>query len=333
MARLARSAALGLTQRCKCTNIFGMPYVEVPLGTRKQGASESQSSGQESTLRICYETHGRPSDPVVLMIDGLGCQLANWEDDLLEMLAARGLYVVVFDNRDVGLSGWLDDLGTFDFSSGAWPTLEDAPYTIEDMASDAGSLLDALGLERVTVVGRSMGGMIAQALAIARPDLVKALCSVMSCSGPSTLNSKPEAVAALYAPPPSNLEEAIAGGLELARVLHSPGFDFDEERVVRRAQRTFERAFHPEGTARQMVAILTSPDRTEGLAGLSIPVTVIHGSDDPLILPLGGEAVAKAVPGARLVMVQGMGHDLPPAYWPSFADEVETLVKRVGQGP
>jgi pimeloyl-ACP methyl ester carboxylesterase len=300
-----------------------------PRNEGQEGASQERGPRERTTLRLCYETHGTRDNPAVLMIHGLGCQLADWEDELLEMLVERGLYVVVFDNRDIGLSEWLDEMGTFGFSSGLWPTLEDAPYTLEDMAKDAGFLLEALDLGNVIVVGVSMGGMIAQALAILRPDLVRALCSVMSCAGPSTLRSEPEATAALLAPPPSNLQEAISNGVHMARILGSPGFDFDEQRVIKRAERTFKRAFHPAGTARQLLAILVSPDRTEGLERLSMPATVIHGSADPLILPLGGEAVAEAIPGARMVMVEGMGHDLPTGYWPSFIEEVDALVRQV----
>jgi pimeloyl-ACP methyl ester carboxylesterase len=235
-------------------------------------------------ITIEYETTGDPDDRPLLLIMGLGAQLLAWDPEFVEALADRGFYVIWYDNRDVGLSTWLDDRGVPDVLAG-----EPAAYLVPDMADDAAGLLDALGIGSAHVFGVSMGGMIAQSLAIRHPAKVRTLTSVMS----------------------TTRDEAIEAGVATWRIIGSPGFPFDEDRLREREGEAYDRAFHPEGTARQLMAIVASPDRTPGLVDVDIPTLVIHGDSDPLVDPSGGKATAAAVPGATLWSIPGMGHDLP----------------------
>jgi pimeloyl-ACP methyl ester carboxylesterase len=196
-------------------------------------------------------------------------------------------------------------------------------YTIEDMADDAIGLLDELGVARTHVVGVSMGGMITQSLAINYPARFLSACSIMSTTGDRTVGAPTgEAVAALLRPPAVNREEAVAASLEGSRVISSPGFPFDVDLMTRRAEAAYDRSYCPEGTARQLGAILGSPDRTEGLRRVTIPFLVIHGEEDPLVTVSGGKATAAAVPGSELVLIPGMGHDLPDAAWDRIIDAI-----------
>ncbi|MGH9057710.1 MAG: alpha/beta fold hydrolase [Acidimicrobiales bacterium] len=273
-------------------------------------------------ITIEYETAGDPADPTLLLVMGLGGQLTAWDDELVERLVKRGFYVVRHDNRDVGRSTWFDDAGVPDVLA-AMEGKAQATYLLSDMADDAASLLGALGIGSAHVLGVSMGGMIVQSMAIRHPAIVKAMISVMSTTGAHSVGQPhPEAIQALLAPPPADRDAALDTAAKVWRVIGSPGFPFDEARVRRVAGAAYDRAFHPEGTARQMVAILSSPDRTPGLRSVECPTFVVHGEDDPLVDPSGGRATADAVPGAQLWMVPGMGHDLPPQL---FAEVVERI--------
>jgi pimeloyl-ACP methyl ester carboxylesterase len=253
-------------------------------------------------LSIEYETFGAPSSPPVLLIMGLGAQMTLWDPTFCAGLADAGFYVIRFDNRDVGLSTWFDD-------SDAIPA-----YTLSDMAADAAGLLDALAIDSAHIVGASMGGMIAQTFAINYPARTRTLTSIMSTTGATDVGQPhPDALQALLAPPPTSRDEAIELGVALWKVIGSPGYPFHEDEIRERTGAAYDRAFHPAGTARQVQAIMAQPDRTGDLGNLRMPTLVIHGADDPLVVPSGGEATAAAVPGATLKMIPGMGHDLPPA--------------------
>jgi pimeloyl-ACP methyl ester carboxylesterase len=265
-------------------------------------------------IDIEYVTSGHPTDPALLLVMGLGGQLIAWPDGFVEQLTARGFFTIRFDNRDSGLSTKFE--GTPDYMALFGGDRTSAPYRIEDMAEDAIALLTAIGLDRVHVVGVSMGGMITQAMVIAHPERFLSACSIMSTTGDGTVGAPTaEAVTALLRPPASNRAEAIAASLEGSRVISSPGFPFDVDLMTRRAAAAYDRNYCPEGTGRQMAAILASSDRTEGLGRVKLPFLVIHGEEDPLVTVSGGKATAAAVSGSKLILIPGMGHDLPEGAW------------------
>lgn len=272
-------------------------------------------------VEIAYEEMGDRGDPVLLLVMGLSAQMVWWDSGFCAALVGRGFRLVRFDNRDVGLSSKCE--GRPDLQAIVGGDSSSVSYTLEDMADDTAALLGALGIEAAHVVGASMGGMIAQALAIRHPARVLSLCSIMSTTGaPGIGQPTPEAVAVLLREPATDWDGYLAGALETARVIGSPGFPFGEERIRARAARSWERGYHPEGVARQMAAILAASDRTEALGRVRVPTLVIHGDGDPLVTPGGGEATAQAVPGARLLSIQGMGHDLPPEVWGEVVDAI-----------
>ena len=277
-------------------------------------------------ITVEYDTAGNLSDPPLLLVMGLGAQLIFWDDAFVDELVKRGFFVIRFDNRDVGLSTWFDDAGVPDIGELMTEALSGnakAPYVLDDMAADAAGLLDALGIASAHVVGASMGGMIAQALAIGFPSKVRSLVSIMSTTGERSVgNPHPDSMAALMAPPPSTRDEAIEASVKAYGVFGSPGYPFNEQRVRDNAARAFDRGFHPEGVARQLAAVIASPDRTEDLRSVTAPTLVVHGEADPLVDPSGGKATAASVPGASLWLVPGMGHDLPPALFPEIAKRV-----------
>ncbi|MGH9115584.1 MAG: alpha/beta fold hydrolase [Acidimicrobiales bacterium] len=273
-------------------------------------------------ITIEYETAGDPADPTLLLVMGLGGQLTAWDDEFVEGFVKRGFHVVRHDNRDVGRSTWFDEAGVPDVLA-AMEGKAQATYLLSDMADDATGLLGALGIGSAHVLGASMGGMIVQSMAIRHPAIVETMISVMSTTGERSVGQPhPEAIQALLAPPPADREAALDAAVKVWRVIGSPGFPFDEARVRRVAGAAYDRAFHPEGTARQMVAILSSPDRTPGLRSTECPTFVVHGEDDPLVDPSGGRATAEAVPGAQLWMVPGMGHDVPPQLFGEVVERV-----------
>ena len=274
-------------------------------------------------MTISYETLGDPSDPALLLVMGLGAQLVDWPDEFCEMLAARGFHVIRFDNRDVGLSTWLDELGAPDLAAIFGGDGATVPYLLSDLAADTAGLLKELGVAKAHVVGASMGGMVVQQLVIDRPDLVASVCSIMSTTGDRTVgHPTPEAAAALMRPPASDREAAIAAAVATSRVIGSPGFEVFEADLTRRASAKYDRAFHPEGTQRQYAAIIASPDRTQPLGAVTAPTLVVHGEADPLIDVSGGRATAAAVPGAELLVIPGMGHDLPRGVWSAIVDAI-----------
>ncbi|WP_084959001.1 alpha/beta fold hydrolase [Thermoactinospora rubra] len=275
-------------------------------------------------IEIAYESFGRPGGQPLLLIMGLGSQMIMWDDELCERLAEQGHHVVRYDNRDVGLSTHLTELGAPDLGAVMAGT-GTAPYLLADMADDAAGLLDALGWEAAHVVGASMGGMIAQELAIRHPDRVLTLTSIMSTPSPEIGRPTPEAAAVLFSPPARDREAVVAGALEVWRILGSPGYEMDRDRIARIAGLAYDRGHDPAGVSRQLAAVLASGDRTERLAALRIPALVIHGEADPLVQLEGGKATAAAIPGARLVTYPGMGHDLPRPLWDPIIREIAAL--------
>lgn len=277
-------------------------------------------------LSIEYDTFGHPSDPTVLLIMGLGTQMIAWHPDFCNGLAERGFYVIRFDNRDVGLSQKIEG-GKVDLPalllesvSGGLPSV---PYTLSDMAADAAGLLSTLDLQRAHIVGASMGGMIAQQFALDYPERVRTLTSIMSTTGdPSVGAAAPEAYALLFRAPPAEREAAIEGGVASRRIT-SP-FYFDDAEARRFAAEAYDRSFYPEGTGRQLAAILGSGDRTEQLTSLDVATLVIHGRLDPLVGFDGGEATAAAIPDAKFVAFDRMGHDLPRPLMGEFIDLLST---------
>ncbi|MEV4349714.1 alpha/beta hydrolase [Actinoplanes sp. NPDC049596] len=276
-------------------------------------------------IDLRYETVGDPADPALLLIMGLGAQLIDWPSEFCEGLAARGFHVILFDNRDAGLSTSFDELGAPDVPAILGGDPSTVPYLLSDMAADTAGLLKELGIERAHVAGASMGDMIAQQLTIDHPELVASLCSIMSTTGDRTVGrATPEAMAALTRPPATTRDEIIAGATLTSRVIGSPAYPATDEWLRQRAVAKFERSFRPAGTARQYAAILASPDRTPALRQVTAPTLVIHGEADPLIDVSGGRATAAAIPGAHLLVIDGMGHDLPQVLWPTIIDAIAT---------
>jgi pimeloyl-ACP methyl ester carboxylesterase len=278
-----------------------------------------------------YDTCGSPDDPALLLIMGFTAQMTLWKDEFCKLLADQGLYVIRFDNRDCGLSSKLDgvdvDLEAVIGAALTEQPIPPVPYTLSDMAADAVGLLDVLGIERAHIMGASMGGMIAQTLAIEHPTRTRSLISIMSMPGePEVGQPAPEAAAALLAPPPTE-RQAYIDASPAWMVWQSKKYR-DEAQTREQAAADFDRSFYPEGAPRQLAAIYASGRRTEGLAALDVPTLVIHGMDDTLITPSGGFRTAELVPGAVLVHLADMGHDMPEPLWPFIVDVIGAHTRR-----
>jgi pimeloyl-ACP methyl ester carboxylesterase len=283
-------------------------------------------------IDIAYERFGDQGAPPVLLVMGLATQMLGWPDEFCAALAAQGLHVIRFDNRDIGLSTHLDDAPAPDVIAAFSGDTSSASYTLSDMAGDTVGLLDALGLQSAHVVGASMGGMIAQTVAIEHPDRVLSLTSIMSTTGDDTVGqATQEAVAVLLSPAATTRQEAVERTVSVFRVIGSPGFELDEAELRERAGLSYDRANDPLGVGRQLLAIAASADRTPGLRSVNAPTLVLHGAQDPLVNVSGGRATAAAVPGSELVVFEGMGHDLPRALWPEIIAGIATLVERAEQ--
>jgi pimeloyl-ACP methyl ester carboxylesterase len=265
------------------------------------------ASAAANNLRIEYETIGKPSDRPLLLVAGLSGQLVHWDDGLCESLARKGHYVIRFDNRDCGLS-----------------THVDAPYTLDDMAADAVGLLDTLGLPAAHLCGASMGGMIAQTLAIRHPARVLSLTTVYSTTGTREIPPpRPDVLELLLTPSPPDREGCVEYLVKLHRALAGKGFAFDEAWARWISARAYDRSFSPEGTARQLRAVMNQVDRTGALASVRAPTLVIHGTDDPLVPTEAAVQLSQAIAGARLLLIEGMGHDLPHGGpWPAIVEAV-----------
>jgi pimeloyl-ACP methyl ester carboxylesterase len=276
-------------------------------------------------IELEYDTIGSPDDPALLLVMGFTAQMTAWDDAFCKLLADGGLFVIRFDNRDCGLSTKLDgaavDMGAVITAALTEQPLPDVPYTLSHMAADAVGLLDVLGIERAHIMGASMGGMIAQTIAIEHPQRCLSLISVMSQPGdPDVGQPTPEAAAALLSPPPTDRDAYIASAPKWM-TWHSKKYR-DEERTKEQAARDFDRSFYPEGAARQLAAIYASGRRSQQLASLELSTLVIHGRDDTLITPSGGLRTAELIPGANLLLMADMGHDMPEQLWPVLTDAV-----------
>ena len=270
-------------------------------------------------VTLCYETFGSTEAPPLLLIMGLGSQMILWDDEFCRRLAARGFFVIRSDNRDVGRSTIMREAPV----PKQWQLVTRDPrgaaYTLDDMAADAAGLLDHLDLSAAHVVGVSMGGMIAQLLAVNHLERVLSLVSIMSTTGARRVGRpQPRVAMRMLRRARLDREGYIEDHLETYRAIGSRAFDFEAEHKRARAGRCFDRGIHPAGSARQLAAIMAAPDRTPALRALRVPTTVIHGEADPLVNISGGRATAAAIPDAELITFPGMGHDLPRELWPQI---------------
>ena len=288
---------------------------------------------RNGAVELEYDTFGKKGDTPLLLVMGLGAQMIAWREGFCEALAARGHYVIRYDNRDVGLSTKFDDHPVpsmlelvAQMAAGQKPTV---PYTLEDMAGDGMAVLDAAGVSTAHICGASMGGMIVQAMAIHHRNRIRTMTSIMSSTGNPTLpRAKPEAMAALTAPPANNRDEAMDRAVSTGKAIGSPGFPADPAEVRAFAAQSYDRMFSPMGVARQMAAVTANGNRRPALENVSLPTLVIHGRDDPLVPVEGGIDTYEAIRGSDLLVIGGMGHDLPKALWGRIADAITHLTQR-----
>jgi pimeloyl-ACP methyl ester carboxylesterase len=288
------------------------------------------SSVRVGEVELSYDVLGASGDPVFLLVAGLGRSLASWDEVFCQRLVEQGFRVLRFDNRDAGRSTHLHEVAP-DLAAVRSGGRQAVPYTLDDMADDAAGLLDVLGAGTAHVAGTSMGGMIVQTLAIRHPERVRSLCSIMSTTGASDVGRPtPEAMAVVMQRPPTDRTGYVRAELANARVIGSRGDLADEQWRRGRYERLYDRGIDPAGTARQIMAIMASGDRTPALCQLSVPTLVIHGDADALVPPDGGEATARAIPGAEHLVIKDMGHELPPGVWTEVIAAMAANARRVG---
>jgi pimeloyl-ACP methyl ester carboxylesterase len=292
-----------------------------------------ESFCRAADIELCYETFGNPDDPALLLVMGLAMQMLGWHEDLCEELAGRGFFVIRYDNRDVGRSTRMPGRPPT-----TWQLIRRdkraATYQLKDLANDGVAILDHLGIAKAHVVGASMGGMIAQTLAAQHPDRVLSLTSIMSNTG-ALRSGQPKlgVMGALLGAVPADREAYIERIVKVFTMIGSPGFPPDEQEMRKRAGMAYDRGINPAGSARQLAAIIASGDRSPMLASIHVPTLVIHGDADRLVAPSGGRATARAIPGARLMTIEGMGHDLPRALWPRLVDAIVENAGRAEVAP
>ena len=284
-----------------------------------------------SGINIEIDTMGDPSHPTLLWIMGFGAQLTAWNEDFMQLFVNQGFHVVRFDNRDCGLSykhdGVMVDTDKVVMAAMMGDTPPEVPYTLSDMAADAAGVLDHLGIQKAHIIGASMGGMIAQTFALEHPHRTQSLVSIMSVTGDLAYGTPTEdALAALVAPPPPDRDGYIESAKNWSIWASKKYFDLQEARD--RAGREYDRSFYPEGTHRQMAAIYASGDRSEALTALNVPTLVIHGTDDTLLTPSGGDRTAELIPGSVYLKVKDMGHDMPQPLWPLYVDAITSHARR-----
>ncbi|MDW5610091.1 MULTISPECIES: alpha/beta fold hydrolase [Mycolicibacterium] len=280
-------------------------------------------------LDIAYRRHGHSGDPAAVLIMGIAAQLVNWPPEFIRALTDRGLQVIVFDNRDTGRSTHLDSAPA-DLSAVQAGDLTSVSYTLSDMAADTVGLMDHLGIRAAHLVGASMGGAIAQTIAIEHPDRTLSLSSMMSTTGaPEVGAAHPDVMAALFGEPPvTTREEEAARAIRAATVVRSPAYPPDPAAIARRAGIAYDRSHDIAGITRNAVAVVASGDRTGALRTLKIPTLVIHGRADRMCDPSGGRATAAAIPGAQLELIDGMGHDIPAPLYDRIADLIAENARR-----
>jgi pimeloyl-ACP methyl ester carboxylesterase len=282
-------------------------------------------------VELCYETFGSPEDPALLLVMGLGTQMLGWHEDFCRELVSRGFFVIRYDNRDCGRSTHFDGVPPPSVGEILRRRPRHVAYTLSDTASDAAGLLDHLGIDAAHVAGASMGGMIAQTLAAERPERVRTLASIMSSTGSRwTGQPRPRAYSVILRRPPRDRDGYVEALVKVFGVIGSPGFDRDVEGLRDMVAQSFDRGVSAAGTGRQLAAILATGHRAAALRRIQAPTVVIHGAADRLISPSGGRATARAIPGAKLVLIRGMGHDLPRGAWP---DIVEAIAQNANRSP
>jgi pimeloyl-ACP methyl ester carboxylesterase len=312
---------------------------ETPPPDRKD-SSLAESSGElfapvSPGIELCYQTWGDPSGEPMLMLMGLSSPLTWWDPELCSMLARRGFYVITLDNRDVGRSTKVRGRVTRRMLVRAFATggHAPAPYSLADMAHDAVGLLDHLGVDQAHVVGVSMGGMIAQTLALEAPTRVRSLTSIMSTTGKRTVGwQDPRLMPMMLRPLSPGIDAYEASSVAIWRMIGSPGYPASEEDTRAVARATYERGISSSGSLRQMMAILTQPNRSPRLHSLRVPALVIHGLSDRMVHVSGGRATASAIPGAELLLIEGMGHDLPPELFETYVEAITRVAGRAQQG-
>lgn len=292
-------------------------------------------NAQANGIQIEYETFGSPSSPALMLIMGLGGQMIAWDEELCREMARGGHYVIRFDNRDVGLSSKMESAGLPDMRMIANALLKreriaNPPYTLDDMADDAVGLLDALGIRKAHICGMSMGGMIAQTIALKHPSRVLSLVSIYSGTGnPEMPQPKPEIFQLLLTPPPEDYERYIEHMVRTFRAISGPGFSFDEVWMRKLAAESYKRSCYPQGTLRQLVAIIAQGNWKAKLSSIKVPALVIHGTDDPLVPFENGKDTAEAIAGTELLPIEGMGHDLPHGgAWPRIVEAISAHTKK-----
>lgn len=285
-------------------------------------------------LHLEYESFGAENAPAILLIMGLGAQLLRWNIEICEGLAAKGYRVIRFDNRDCGRSSWMDGAPIPDIGAAMrHGTKLEVPYTLEDMAADSLALLDALSIRAAHIVGISMGGAIAQIIAAQQPERTLSLTCIMSSSGRPTLpGPTPEAAVALFAPLPRDRsrDSIVADGVRRYLAVASPSYPTEVARLQSMFEQEYERGFYPQGVARQLAAIIANGDRSALLGEIRVPTLVIHGADDPLIPAVCGDDIARQVSGAELLVIEGMGHDLPLVLTGQLVDAIVSVAGRQG---
>ncbi|MEO6471513.1 MAG: alpha/beta hydrolase [Aeromicrobium sp.] len=281
-------------------------------------------------IELCYETFGNDAHPPVLLVMGLGGPMNWWSNEFCTQLAERDFFVIRYDNRDTGRSTKLrEHRVTKKLIVKAFLGRAKAPYGLDDLAEDAFGLLDHLGIERANLAGVSMGGMIIQTMAIARPERVLSLTSIMSTTGSRRVGGQhPRVYPAMLGSAGSTRESYVEASMRSSKLIGSPAYQTDDDRSRARAIETYDRGWSASGVGRHMLAVLTQPNRTTDLARLAIPTTVIHGLRDPLVNPSGGRATAKAIPGAELIEIAGMGHDIPVQLYGTFIDAISRTAER-----
>ena len=294
--------------------------------------SEELVAPLPSGIKLCYQTFGNPEDPPLLLVMGLGGPMTWWPPELCRRLVAAGFFVIRYDNRDTGRSTRLSHLRVrrTDLVKAFLGRRVPVPYSLRDMADDAFGLLDHLGIDAAHVAGVSMGGMIVQSMAIARPERVLSLTSIMSTTGSRTKGFQhPVLLPGLLRRGARTKEQYVEGTVVFQKLISSPDYPTPDDKVRARAEETYERGLNFPGVMRHMVAVITQPDRTPKLAGLRMPVTVVHGTRDRMVHVSGGKATARAVPGADLRLVPGMGHDIPEGLFDTFVEAISSCAARV----